>query len=56
MRYAPLSLLMAAPAMAHTGDTLHAHPHDGASWLAVVGLLAASGLGGWALARIRSGK
>ena len=43
MRYAIIPMLLAGPALAHTGETLHVHPHDGASWLAVVAALALIG-------------
>ena len=56
MRYMILTLLLAGPAAAHTGDSLHVHPHDGVSWLMVVALLGLGALGGVALARVRGKK
>lgn len=51
MRSAPF-LLLATPAAAHPG--VHVHPHDGASWMAVAGALAAIAVaGGLAAARRR---
>ena len=41
-----LSLIAAAPATAHTGEAVHIHPHDGASWLALAGALALIALAG----------
>ena len=47
--------LLASPALAHSGA--HLHPHDGASWLAVVAALGVLALaGGLALARARGRK
>ena len=50
LRSAPF-ILLAAPAAAHTGA--HVHPHDGASWLAVVGALAVIALAGGLVAARR---
>lgn len=38
MKYLPILALLASPAVAHQGA--HVHPHDGASWLAVLGSFA----------------
>ncbi|MBS0126618.1 hypothetical protein [Thetidibacter halocola] len=52
MRYVPLFVLMAGPALAHPG--VHVHPHDGASWLTVAAALAVLAVaGGVALARVK---
>ncbi|ETX15251.1 hypothetical protein OCH239_18415 [Roseivivax halodurans JCM 10272] len=50
LRSAPF-ILLAAPAAAHPGA--HVHPHDGASWLAVVGALAVLVLAGGVVAARR---
>lgn len=56
MRYIILPILLAGPAAAHTGDSLHVHPHDGASWLLVASVLGLGALGGLVLARVRGKK
>ncbi|MCA1285099.1 hypothetical protein [Salipiger bermudensis] len=57
MKYALPLALVAGPALAHSGDAPHVHPHDGASWLIVVALLGVVAVGApLALARLRSRK
>ncbi|MGY9045652.1 hypothetical protein P775_00235 [Puniceibacterium antarcticum] len=47
----------ASPALAHTGDHLHMHPHDGAGWLTIVAALGVIALAGrLVLARVRGRK
>ncbi|SHH95204.1 hypothetical protein [Marivita hallyeonensis] len=49
----PSLLLTATAASAHPGA--HVHPHDGASWLVIVGALAVLAVaGGLAAAKVRS--
>ncbi|WP_299932314.1 hypothetical protein [uncultured Pelagimonas sp.] len=38
MKFLPIALLAATPALAHEGA--HLHPHDGGMWLGVVAVLA----------------
>lgn len=38
--------LSAGPALAHTGEHLHVHPHDGSNWLMVVAALGIVAIGG----------
>lgn len=57
MKYALPFALVAGPALAHSGDAPHVHPHDGASWLIVVALLGVVAVGApLALARLRGRK
>ncbi|MBU2962520.1 hypothetical protein KO516_17165 [Citreicella sp. C3M06] len=57
MKYALPLVLFAAPALAHTGEGAHLHPHDGASWLVTVAVLGIAALAGhMVLKRVRSRK
>ncbi len=38
MKYLPVALFAATPALAHEGA--HLHPHDGGMWLGIVAVLA----------------
>ena len=46
MKLAAPLVLLADPAMAHSGTAPHVHPHDGALWLSEVAFLGVATLGG----------
>lgn len=57
MKYALPLVLFAGPALAHSGDGPHLHPHDGASWLVAVAVLGVAAVAApLTLARLRSRK
>ncbi len=57
MKYALPFVLFAGPALAHTTEDAHLHPHDGASWLVTVAVLGATALAGYlVLSRVGTNK
>lgn len=57
MKYAMPFVFLASPALAHTTQGPHLHPHDGASWLVAVAVLGVAALAGHlVVSRIRARK
>lgn len=57
MKYALPLVALGGPAMAHTGEAAHVHPHDGASWLVTVAVLGVAALAGHlVVSRVRNRK
>ena len=57
MKYALPLVVLAGPLAAHTGESAHVHPHDGASWLVTVAVLGVAALAGHLIvSRLRNRK
>ncbi|APX21765.1 MULTISPECIES: hypothetical protein [Salipiger] len=57
MKYALPLVVLAGPLAAHTGESAHVHPHDGASWLVTVAVLGVAALAGHLIvSRVRNRK